>query len=124
MTGLGTAIGAVVAAFQGVNVNGSPLRAFSEPTDVNPPCVFVPPPDVAFVFAKRRLDVTWTAYLVAPTANRQPGAFGHLAAMVDAVSGLYPFTTADLYTLTLPGGGPPSQAYRLTWRQTIPIGDE
>lgn len=124
MSGLAEAIETVVARFRGVQVDGQPLRAFSEPTDVNPPCVFVPPPDVTFQFHKHRLAVTWTAYVVAPTGPRQPGAFGHLAAIVDAVAGLFPFTAGDLYTLTLPGGGPPAQAYRLTWNATIAIGDD
>src|SRR3954464_11071294 len=100
MAGLSDAMEVVLAAFRGVQVNGAPLRAVSDPADVNPPCVFVPPPDMAFQFHKGRAEVTWSAYLVAPTAPRPAGGLGHLATILDALMGLFPYTTGDLYSLT------------------------
>jgi hypothetical protein len=119
---LADAIGAVADSFGGVLVAGVPLRVYTDSTQVNPPCAFIPPPDLAYQFSKRRAEVTWVAYLVAPQPGRQDSTSGHLAALLDAVAGLYPFTTAELFDLTLPGGGPSTQAYRLTWIQTIAIG--
>ena len=68
--------GEVVAAFRGVSVEGEaidayPLRAVSEPADIQTPTVWIPLPDVEFQFSKQRLDVTWTAYLIAPNAPKQ-----------------------------------------------------
>jgi len=126
--GLETALGEVLAAFRGVSVAVSPttdaytLRATSDPNDIQTPTVYVPLPDVEFMFNKGRLDVAWAAYLVPPNAPKQRTTTEHLSAMVDSVAGLYPFTTGELYSLTLPGGTS-AQAYKLTWHSHIPIGE-
>lgn len=125
---MAAALDEVVAAFRGVSVGGSDiedgyqLRATSDPQDVQTPSVFVPVPDAEFQFNKRRLFVTWTAYLVAPSNSKQRTTTEHLSAMVDAVTGLFPFTTGELYSLTLPGGSP-AQSYKLTWQSSIAIGE-
>lgn len=125
--GIATALADVVDAFRGVSVSGSaidayPLRAVSDPQDVQTPTAWIPLPDVEFQFHKGRLDVTWTAYLVAPNAPKQRTTTEHLSAMIDAVTGLFPFTSGELFSLTLPGGVT-AQAYKLTWHSLIAIGD-
>lgn len=126
--GIATAMEDVIAAFRGVSVGGSetadgvPLRATSDPADIQTPTVWVPLPDVEFQFNKNRILANWAAYLLAPNAPKQRTTIEHLAAMVDAVAGLFPFATGDLYTLTL-AGGTSAQAYRLTWHSTIAIGE-
>jgi hypothetical protein len=120
--GLSDALAAVISTFQTVRVGGTPLRAFSDPTDVTPPCVFVPLPDMAFRFSKRCLDLTWSAYLVGPNAPTARGTAESIADVLDAVVGLFPYTSGDLYQLTLPGGGPGAPSYRLQWLDRIPIG--
>lgn|SRR6185312_11274309 len=118
---------AVVAGFHGVSVAGSatmdayPLRAVSDPADIQTPTVWVPLPDISFQFHKQRAEVTWTAYLVAPNSPKQKTTTEWLSQMIDAVTGLFPFTTGELFTLTLPGGVA-AQAYKLTWQSHIAIG--
>jgi hypothetical protein len=121
--GLSDALALVVKTFQtAVLSDGSQLRAFSEPADVTPPCVFVPLPDLAFRFSKRCIEVTWSAYLVGPNAPTARGTAENIATVLDAVIGLFPYRTGDLYQLNLAGGGPPAQTYRLQWLDQIPMG--
>lgn len=122
MGGLSEALAGVLGTFSGVSLGGAPLRAFSDPTDVTPPCVFVPLPDIAFRFSKRCLDLTWYAYVVGPNSPTARGTTESIAVVLDAVAGLFPYTSGDVYQLTLPGGGPPAQAYRLQWLDRIPMG--
>ena len=125
--GVASALVEVLAAFRGVSAGGSetmdaqPLRATQDPNDIQTPTVFVPPPDVEFQFSKRRLQVTWTAYLVAPNSPKQKTTTEWLSSMIDAVTGLFPFTSGELYSLTL-AGGTPAQTYKLTWQSIIQIG--
>lgn len=126
--GIAIALAEVLDAFRGVYVAGSasmdaqPLRATQDPNDIQTPTVFVPPPDIEYQFSKRRLHVTWSAYLVAPNSPKQRTTTEWLSAMIDAVAGLYPFTTAELFSLTLAGGAP-AQSCKLTWQTQIPIGE-
>lgn len=122
MTGLADAVAQVVARFRTVTVNGSPLRCTDDPNTVVPPTVWVPLPDVTFRYDKGRALVTWAAFLVASPTPKQGVQTGHLAAIIDAVTGLFPFTSGDLYNLTLPGEGQPAPAYRLQWQSVIRIG--
>ena len=126
--GIATALVDVLNAFRGVSVSGSPtmdaqpLRATQDPNDIQTPTVFVPPPDVDFQYSKRRLQVTWTAYLVAPNSPKQRTTTEWLSVMIDAVAGLFPFTSCELFSLTL-AGGVPAQSYKLTWQSIIAIGE-
>lgn len=126
--GISDALSAVVAAFRGVSVGGSatldayPLRAVSDPQDIQTPTVWVPLPDINFQFGRTRAEITWTAYLIAPNAPKQKTTTEWLSNMVDAVTGLFPFTTGELFSLTLPGGVT-AQAYKLTWLSHTVIGD-
>lgn len=121
MAGLADAVAAVVATFRALEFDGAPLRVFDDSTHVNPPCVWLPVPAVVFRFDKRRLEVTWTAFLIAPnTTTRSVSAV--LSELLDTVAGTYPFIDATAQPLTLPGGGQPVPTYQLTWRSTVPIG--
>lgn len=126
--GIAQSLAEVVAAFRGVSVggnetsDGTPLRATSDPADIQTPTAWIPVPDINFQFSKRRLECTWVVYLIAPNSPKQNTTTDHLAAMIDAVTGLYPFTTGEIYSLTLPGGVS-AQAYKLTWNSHIVIGD-
>lgn len=125
---IASALNGVVAAFRGVSVAGSatldayPLRAVSDPADIQTPTVWVPVPDIRFQFHKHRAEVTWTAYLIAPNSPKQNTTTDWLSQMIDAVTGLFPFTTGELYSLNLPGGVT-AQAYRLTWESHVTIGE-
>jgi hypothetical protein len=119
--GIAAALAEVVDAFRGVSVNGDPLRATADPQNIQTPSVWVPTPDVNFRYNKERAEITWSAYLIAPNAPKQHTTTEHLARMIDAVTGLFPFTTGESYTLTLPGGVS-AEAYKLTWIQHITIG--
>lgn len=124
--GIAAALAEVTDAFRGVSVdvNGETyfLRATSDPGDIQTPTAWIPVPDVEFFFSKKRLDVTWVAYLLAPNAPKQRTTTEHLSAMIDAVSGLFPFTSGELYSLSLQGGVS-AQSYKLTWHSHIAIGD-
>jgi hypothetical protein len=120
--GLVSAVADVLATFRTVNVNGSPLRAFDDSGQVNPPCVWVPVPSVVFQFGKRVLEVEWQAYLVAANSSLV-SVSSTMSEMVDAVTGLYPFRTGTPYPLSLPGGGQPVPSYQLTWSARIAIGE-
>ncbi len=122
MAGLSSALAEVVARFAAVTIGGKPLRVFTDPNDVTPPCVFVPLPDLAFRFAGDRARATWSAFVVGPNAPAQTGTVENIATVLDAVAGLFPYTEGELFTLTLPGGGPAAQSYRLTWLQTMRVG--
>lgn len=102
-------------------MDAQPMRAVHDPNDIQTPTVFVPTPNVEFQYSKQRATLEWTAYLVAPNAPRQGTVTDWLSAMVDAVTGLFPFTSGELFTLTL-AGGVPAQAYKLTWNAHTKIG--
>jgi hypothetical protein len=125
--GIASALAEVVAAFRGVSVsvdNGAPfyLRATSDPQDIQTPTAWIPLPETEFQFQKKRLSCNWTVYLVAPNSPKQRTTTEHLSAMIDAVAGLFPFKTGELYSLTL-AGGVVAQSYKLTWNSTTAIGD-
>lgn len=119
--GLAAALDAVLGKFRTVDVNGAPLRAFDDSGQVNPPCVWVPVPSIEYQFGKGVLQVEWQAYLVAPN-QALTSVSPTLSALVDAVAGLFPFTSGTPFLLTLPGGGQPVPSYQLTWNDRIPIG--
>ena len=121
MAGLAEAVAQVLARFQTITYNGAPLRVFDDSNNVNPPCVWVPVPDIEFVFHKGTLEVDWSAYLVAPN-NSTLSVSQTLSELVDAVAGLFPFLEARAVPLNLQGGGQPNPAYQLTWQSRIKIG--
>jgi hypothetical protein len=64
--GLAEAVAQVLERFGSLTFQGSPLRVFDDSNNVNPPCVWLPVPELEFVFHKGTMEVTWTAFLVAP----------------------------------------------------------
>jgi hypothetical protein len=121
VAGIADALTRVVDAFRGVSVDGDPLRATADPENIQTPSVWIPTPDIEFRFEKNRASITWTAYLIAPNAPKQRNVTEHLAKMIDAVTGLFPFTSGEAYTLTL-SGGVSAQAYKLSWIDHTAIG--
>jgi hypothetical protein len=119
--GLAAAVDTVLATFRSAQWNGAPLRVFDDSALVNPPCVWLPVPDLAFRFHKGCIEVTWTAYLVAPPSSTT-SVSSTLSGLLDAVTGLFPFLDATATPLTLPGGGQPAPSYQVTWNDRIPIG--
>ena len=99
--GLAAALDQVLATFRAVQLpDGSQLRAFDDSAQVTPPCVWVPVPTLEFNFSKRVASVTWDAYLVAPPSSTK-SVSPTLSQLVDAVTGLFPFTTGQPQLLTL-----------------------
>lgn len=119
--GLAEAVAAVLAGFATRTLNGVPLRVTDDSNLVNPPCVWVPMPGLAFRFSKGCLEASWQAYLVAPNTSTT-SVSETLSGLLDAVVGLYPFEEASAVPLSLPGGGQPAPSYQLTWSSRIPIG--
>jgi hypothetical protein len=113
VAGLAASVDAVLAAFAGRTWNGAPLRVTDDANVVNPPCVWVPMPSLDFRFQKRCIDVTWTAFLIAPNTNTT-SVSRTLSGLLDAVVGLFPFLEGTAQPLTPPGGGQPNDR--------IPIG--
>lgn len=120
--GLAEAVADVLARFRAVTIDGKPLRVFDDSAKVAPPCVWVPVPDVEFQYGKRVLVVQWQAYLVAPNQSTE-SVSATLSALLDAVVGLFPFTSGTPFPLTLQGGGQPVPSYQLVWSARIPIGE-
>jgi hypothetical protein len=119
--GLAEAVAKVLERFSSVTFNGAPLRVSDDSAQVNPPCVWVPVPGLDFNFQKGQMEATWSAYLVAPN-NNTLSVSQTLSELLDAVSGLFPFTTATAHPLLLQGGGQPHPSYQLTWHSRIRIG--
>lgn len=123
MAGLADAIADVLATFRAVQLpDGSQLRATDDSAQVTPPTVWVPVPTIEFNYSKRVLNVTWQAYLVAPASSTK-SVTPTLAQLVDAVAGLFPFTTGQPQLLTLQGGGQPVPSFQVTWLARITIGE-
>lgn len=98
------------------------VRAYDDARDINPPCVYLMPPQGQFRFGRGSLDTTWTVYLVAGDAGARP-ATKALSDLIDKVAGKFSFTTFERVALAVPGAGDPLPAYQLTWKSLIPIGD-
>ena len=113
---IATATAAVLQTFLDAGV-----RAVDDARDINPPCIYLMPPEGAFRFDRHRADVTWTAYLVTGDAGARP-ATKALSELVDKIAGTFSFTTFDRVGLTLSGGGDPLPSYQLTWKSTVEIG--
>lgn len=114
---IATATADVLQAFLDAGV-----RAVDDARDVNPPCVYLMPPQGSFRFDRDRADVTWTAYLVTGDAGARP-ATKALSDLIDAIAGIFPVTTFERRALLLPGAGSDGlPAYEFTWKSHIPIG--
>lgn len=101
---------------------GAGVYAVDDVRNLNTPCVYVIPPEGRFRFDRGRLEVDWVAYLVAADTGTTSATSG-LSRLLDAVTGLAPFTTFTRDAVNDPNGGDPLPAYRLTWTSTVTIGD-
>lgn len=116
------AVQGVVKRLETVKVGGQPVRVFTDPQDVAPPCLFLPPPSADFQFDNRGAKATWELFIVAPTAGGNSPAFGVIYAYVDALVALgLPLDQMENYQLTLPSGNV-AAAIRVTWPERIRIG--
>ena len=97
------------------------VRAVDDARDINPPCVYLMPPQGSLRFDRGRADATWTVYLVTGDTSARV-ATRALSDLIDKVAGVFPFTTFERVALALPSGGDPSPAYQLTWKSLIEIG--
>lgn len=116
------AVRAVVARLETVTVDGVAARVFTDPQDVAPPCLFLPPPSANFTFGKGAVEATWELFVVAPTAGGNSPAFDTIYALVDGLVALkLPLASMENYQLTLPSGNV-APAIRVTWPERIRIG--
>ena len=97
------------------------VRAVDDARDINPPCVYLMPPQGSLRFDRGTADVTWTLYLVTGDAGARV-ATGALSELVDKVAGTFSFTTFERVALAVPGGGDPLPSYQLTWKSHVEIG--
>jgi hypothetical protein len=119
--GLAQEVAQVLERFGSVTFQGFPLRVFDDSNNVNPPCVWLPVPELEFTYHKGTADITWTAFLVAPN-NNTLSVSQTLSELIDSVAGLYPFLEARAQPLTLREGAQPVPTYQLTWHSRIKIG--
>jgi hypothetical protein len=113
---LATATADVLARFTAAGV-----RATDDAREINPPAVFLLPPEGSFRFDRGTADVTWTAFLVTGDAGAR-AATKALSDLVDKIAGTFSITTFTRRGLQLPGGGDPLPTYEFTWKSLIPIG--
>ena len=114
---IATAATNILQALQGAGV-----RAVDDARDINPPCVFLVPPEGTLRFDRNRADCTWQLYLVTGDAGART-ATRHLSDLMDQVAGLFSFTTFERVALAVPGAGDPLPSYRLTFKTLTTIGD-
>jgi hypothetical protein len=96
------------------------IRAAADPRDLNPPAVYVAPPELTFRFAKLSYDATWTLAVVVPNTGRRQ-SLALLGPLVAAVVAVFPaITTARPVDLVggLEAAGP-LPAYELTMTTRI-----
>jgi hypothetical protein len=103
-------------------LQGAGVRAVDDARDINPPCVYLMPPEGLLRFDRGRADCTWSIYLITGDAGAR-AATRALSDLLDQVAGLFAFTTFERFALTVPGGGDPLPSYRLTWKSHTAIGE-
>lgn len=115
MTDIHAASTALVAT-----LTGAGIRATIDPRDVNPPCVLVAPPVLAYRFGKRCWDASWSLLLIAGDHGK-PGSLRALGDLLDAVQAatggaIVTATPANAGTLD---GTPPAPAYECIFTTRI-----
>ena len=119
MIDLAGEVAAVVARLKAAG-----LRATADLRDVNPPCVYVPPPQIAYRFGKGIADLTWTVAAIVPNTGRDV-ALRNLTPLIDDVAAALsatPVTTGRPIDVTGLDGGAPNPAYELTFvSRTRPV---
>jgi len=98
----------------------SGVRAVLDERDVNPPCVFVPPPIITWRFRRGDFDAEFTAWCVVPNSGRDIALrnLGPLVTAAVAAIGL-PVLTGEPADLPVPEQAAPLPAYRLHWSENV-----
>lgn len=93
-------------------------RATADLRDVNPPCVYVPPPAIVFRFGKGTADLTWTVAVIVPNTGRDVALrnLTPLIAQVAAALSSTPVTAGRPIDVTGLDGAAPAPAYELTFQ--------
>jgi hypothetical protein len=91
------------------------IRATADVRDVNPPCVYVPPPQIAWAFGK--VEMGWTVAAVVPATGRDIALknLGPLIADVSTALSATPVTGGRPIDLGGTDGAAPMPAYELTF---------
>jgi hypothetical protein len=93
------------------------IRAVADVRNVNPPCVYVTPPQIAWRFGKQYADLGWTIAVIVPNTGRDVALknLGPLiGATVDALAAT-PVTDGRPIDITGTDGASPMPAYELTF---------
>jgi hypothetical protein len=108
--------GAVAGVLDRLTVAG--IRATLDERDINPPCVYVPPPAVTWRFRGGDFDAEFTAWCVTGAAGRNID-LPNLATLIEQVTAALRFTAVrgDPADLMVPHQAAPLPAYRLTWTE-------
>ncbi|MCP2281066.1 hypothetical protein [Nocardia amikacinitolerans] len=98
-----------------VELRAAGVRASVDPRDLNPPCAWVVGRSIAHELLGGGGTVTADVFLIAPDAG-VPQAYRTLTGLLDlALTVLEPDADTSLSeSVTLPGGGGPMPAFRLT----------
>ena len=93
------------------------VRAVADVRDVNPPCVYVPPPQIAWRFGKGYADLLWTVAAVVPATGRDVALKILGPLLVDVCDALSATPVTDGRPIVLGGvdGAAPMPAYELTF---------
>jgi hypothetical protein len=103
-------------------LRGAGIRATSDLRDVNPPCVYVPPPVLSWRFGKGA-TATWTIAATVPNSGRD-AALKNLGPLIESVTLTLaldgsPVTDGRPIDLTGLDGGAPLPAYELSFTTRI-----
>jgi hypothetical protein len=93
------------------------IRACADVRDVNPPCVYVPPPTIAWRFGKGYADLLWTVAAVVPATGRDVALKNLGPLLIDVADALAATPLTDARPIDLGGvdGAAPMPAYELTF---------
>jgi hypothetical protein len=96
------------------------IRATLDERDINPPCVFVPPPAIGWRFARNDFDAEFTIWCVTGAAGRRTDLVT-LGELLDDVTAALQFAAvrAEPADLLIPHQAAPLPAYRLTWSERV-----
>lgn len=101
-------------------ISDAGIRATSDLRDLNPPCVYVAAPSIAYRFGKGGADLTFAIVAVAPNTGRD-AALSNLSTLIadtqDALAGA--ITTGRPVDVTALDGGAPLPGYELTLTRRI-----
>lgn len=99
---------------------GAGIRAVMDTRDLNPPCLLITPPDMAFRFADGTWTASWTVIATTPGAGTRDALVSLddlITRMVKALEGQP--VQATPYTLAVDGQSDPLPAYSITWTARV-----